>query len=84
MDFEIIYSFDTAARRYHYYQRYWQPEINQTLYLPHEKKNDHFGSFAIKMCDTRGNNAGHLPMRISRITKFLLDRGASNVEIDTL
>ena len=28
------------------------------------------------MCDTRGNIVGHLPMEISRITKFLLDRGA--------
>ena len=75
MDFEIMYSFDTAARGYHYYRRYWQPEINQTLYLSHEK-NNHFDSFAIKMCDTRGNIVGHLPMEISCITKFLLDRGA--------
>ena len=28
------------------------------------------------MCDTRGNIVGHLPMEISCITKFLLDRGA--------
>ena len=35
-----------------------------------------FDSFAIKMCDTRGNIVGHLPMEISCITKFLLDRGA--------
>ena len=27
------------------------------------------------MCDTRGNIVGHLPMEISRMTKFLLDRG---------
>ena len=33
-----MYSFDTAARGYHYYRRYWQPEINQTLNLSHEKK----------------------------------------------
>ena len=28
------------------------------------------------MCDTRGKIVGHLPMEISRITRFLLDRGA--------
>ena len=27
-----------------------------------------FDSFAIKMCDTRGNIVGHLPMEISGIT----------------
>ena len=75
MDFEIMYSFDTAARGYHYYGRCWQPEINQTLYLSHEK-NKHFDSITIKMCHTRGNIVGHLPMEISRITKFLLNRGA--------
>ena len=39
MDFEIMYSFDTAARGYNYYRRYWQPEINETMYLSHEKNN---------------------------------------------
>ena len=28
------------------------------------------------MCDTRGSIVEHVPMEISRITKFLLDRGA--------
>ena len=40
------------------------------------KKNNHFDSFAIKMCETRGNIVGHLPVEISSITKFLLDCGA--------
>ena len=76
INFEIMYSFKTAARGYHYYRRYWQLEFNQMLYLSHEKKkNSHFDSFAIKMCDTRGNIVGHLPVEISSITKFLLDCG---------
>ena len=45
------------------------------MYLSHEK-NNHFDSFAIKMFNTRGNIVGHLPMEISLITKFLLDRDA--------
>ena len=35
-----------------------------------------FDSFAIKMCDARGNIVGHLLMEILGITKFLLDCGA--------
>ena len=61
MDFEIMYSLDASARGHHYYPRYWQPEVNQTLYLAHEK-NNHFDSFAIKMGETRGNIVGHIPM----------------------
>ena len=38
MDFEIMHSFDTVARGYHYYRKCWQPKINQTLYLSHSKK----------------------------------------------
>ena len=40
-----------------------------------KKQNNHFDSFAIKTCDSRGNIAEYLPMEISRITKFLLDCG---------
>ena len=75
MEFENMYDFDSAVRGYHYYKKYWQPEINQVLYLSHENDN-HFDSFAIKMCDAQGNTRGHLPMEISRVTKFILDRGA--------
>ena len=35
MDFEIMHSFNTAARGYHYNRKCWQPKINQTLYLSH-------------------------------------------------
>lgn len=75
MEFENMYDFESAVRGYHYYKKYWQPEVNQILYLSHEKDN-HFDSFAIKMCDVQGTIRGHLPMEISRVTKFLLDRGA--------
>ena len=32
--------------------------------------------FAIKTCDHRGIMVGHLPREVSRITKFIIDRGA--------
>ena len=38
INFEIMYSFNTAARGYHYYRRYWQLEFHHMLYLSHEKK----------------------------------------------
>ena len=33
--------------------------------------------FAIKTCDQRGTMVGHLPREVSRITKFITDRGAT-------
>ena len=43
----------------------------------HEEDNT-FDRFAIKVCEKDKNEIlGHLPMEISRVTKFLLDRGAN-------
>ena len=43
----------------------------------HEERNT-FDRFAIKVCEKDKNEiVGHLPMEISRVTKFLLDRGAN-------
>ena len=45
--------------------------------LFHEEGNT-FDRFAIKVCKKDKNEiVGHLPMEISRVTKFLLDRGAN-------
>ena len=42
------------------------------------KKGTHLMYFAIKVCEKDKNEIlGHLPMEISRVTKFLLDRGAN-------
>ena len=42
------------------------------------KKGTHLIYFAIKVCEKDKNEIlGHLPMEISRVTKFLLDRGAN-------
>ena len=53
------------------------PEPEQTLNCFHEETNT-FDRFAIKVCEKDKNEiVGHLPMEISRVTKFLLDRGAN-------
>ena len=64
-----MYSFDAAIRGYHYYRKYWRPEVNQKLYLSHERDNV-FDVFSVKACDAEGK------MEVSRITKFLMDQGA--------
>ena len=45
--------------------------------MTHERDNP-YGSFSIKVFkpDSSAENEGHLPMWISRITKFIIDRGA--------
>ena len=53
MKLDKMYSFDAATRGYHYYRKYWQPEVNQKLYLSHERDNV-FDVFSIKACDAEG------------------------------
>ena len=65
------------VRGFHYYRKYWQPQLDDELYCQHELDNL-FDFFAIKTCiKNTGVTVGHLPMEISRATKFLLDSGAT-------
>ena len=71
------FQFSAAVRGFHYYRKSWLPEPEQTLNCFHEEGNT-FDRFAIKVCEKDKNEiVGHLPMEISRVTKFLLDRGAN-------
>ena len=65
----------TAVRGFHYYKNYWDPVERECLDCLHEKENP-YNYFAIKTCKVDGRIVGHLPMEISRPTKYLLDRGA--------
>jgi len=68
--------FTCAVRGYHYYRREWEPEVEETLDCSHEK-NNLFDHFAIKTISKKtGQIVGHLPIEVSRITKYLMDRGA--------
>ena len=72
------WSFDSAARGYHFYRKYWTPYLSQRLDCYHEPNNA-FDQFAIKMVMMEKNRekiVGHLPREISRPTKFLLVKGA--------
>ena len=78
MTWETV-EFSAAIRGFHVHGNTWQPQENQILLCSHETENP-YDLFAIK---TYVNDAqegeqrvGHLPLELSRITKFLLDRGA--------
>ena len=62
MKLDKMYSFDAAIRGYHYYRKYWQPEVNQKLCLSHERDNA-FDVFSIKACDGEVKIVGHLPWK---------------------
>ena len=71
-----VKSFNAAARRYHVYRSCWTPQENELLNCFHERNNP-FDMFAIQVCQLETNKrVGLLPMEISRISKFLMDRGA--------
>ena len=72
MNFEL----ESAVRGYHYYRKYWSPKEHETLNCYHDPGNS-FNIFAIKTFSHGSlQPVGHLPREISRLTKFILDRGA--------
>ena len=66
--------FSSAVRGYHYYKNTWFQQESEILDCYHEFENT-FDMFAIKTCKSNGQIVGHLPRKISRVTKYLLDRG---------
>ena len=76
MNAEKNIEFTAAICGYHLYKRYWQPKQAQRLECLHEVDSP-FDVFAIKTVNSNKVIAGHLPREISRVTKFLLDRGAA-------
>ena len=71
-----VVSFKSAVRGFHVYRNCWNPQENEVLNCFHESNNP-FDMFAIQVCQQETNKrVGHLPMEISRITKFLINRGA--------
>ena len=66
-----------AVRGFHVYKMSWKPKEGEILECLHEENNP-CNVFSIKVC--KSNNVqtvvGHLPIEISKITKFILQRGA--------
>ena len=78
MAYAKIYEFPAAVRGYHHYKKFWNPEPQQVLNCYHEKNNA-YDRYVIMTCEIGKDEipVGHLPMEISRVTKFFIDRGAT-------
>ena len=76
MSLERVLSLQAAVRGFHVYKAIWEPKDSEVLAWSHEENNPH-DPFAIKTCQLdSGKIVGHLSMELSRISKFILDRGA--------
>lgn len=75
MSFEKIVYVQAGVRGFHFYKSIWEPIDSEVLSCEYKENNPH-DLFAIKTCQENGQIVAHLPMEISRITKFLLDRCA--------
>ena len=71
-------AFSAAVRGFHVYKSIWKPEEGEVLMCYREESNP-YDSFPIQVCKP-GEDAqivGHLPMEMSRITYFIVQRGAT-------
>ena len=75
MDYNKKFMFSAAVRGFHFYRKAWVPTESEKRKCAHDK-NYPSDDFAIKTRNNSGQTVGHLPMKLSRITKFLIDRGA--------
>ena len=77
MAYNKEFEFSCTVRDYHYYRSIWDPEPEQILNCYHERNNP-FDRCAIKCCEIgKKVTIGHMPIEISRVTKFFIDRGAT-------
>ena len=69
--------FSAALRGFHVYKMSWKSVEGEILECLHEENNPYI-VFSIKVCKSHNAQSvvGHLPKEISRITKFILQRGA--------
>ena len=75
MDYNKEKMSSAAVRSFHFYRTARVPTESDKLKCTHEKNNP-FNDFAIKTMNNSGQTVWHLPLELSRITKFLIDRGA--------
>ena len=76
MSKENILTVQSAVRGFHVYKAIWQPEEGEKRMCEHEENNK-YDLFAIKVCRPLDRKiVGHLPIEISRITRFIIARGA--------
>ena len=71
--------FIAVVRGFHVYKTNWKPQDGELLKCTHEEDNP-YDIFSMKLCKPDSDEiVGHLPMETSRITKFIVDRGAKRI-----
>ena len=75
MSRETIVYVKAAVRGFHFYKSIWAPTESEVLSYEYGENNPHDIN-AIKNCQQNGRIVGYLVVEISRITMYLLDRGA--------
>ena len=77
MAFCEVFEFTCAVRGFHAYRKFWIPEKGQLLNCFHESGNV-FDLLAIKVCERNNKKlVENLPREISRVTKFIIEWGAT-------
>ena len=77
MSYNKIFEFTCGVKGFHHYRHHWHPEPDQILNRYHECNNP-IDRFAIKFCEAgKEETIGHIPMEISRVTKYFMDRSAT-------
>ena len=66
MAFNKTFEYSAAVRRYHYFKAIRQPKENEVLVCKFKNGNGQ-----------RGTMVGYLPCKVSRITRFIIDRGVT-------
>ena len=62
-----------AVRGFHFYRNSWSHEASEIQECC--ECGNVFDIFAVKICLSNENTVGHLPRKVSRIIKYLIDRG---------
>ena len=76
LEYDEKVRFTCAVRGFNYYRDIWDPSSYESLRCYHERNNP-FDRSSIKIVQFASDRVvGQLPMETSRVTKFLLDRGA--------
>ena len=68
--------FNAAVRDFHICKTNWKPQDRELFKCIHQEENP-YEIFSMKVCKPDSDEiVGHLPIEISRITKFIVDRCA--------
>ena len=78
---DVVVTFPCGLRSYHVYRTVWSPLLNERLNTIHESSNNYDRYAVAATKDVSGHSSptivGHLPKEISRITRYIMQYGAT-------